>query len=93
MAMQYFQITHVVITIFLQEVKKRLSNEVAAAANRDGRWRNQTHRAAYNGCCHRVAQIRVLHSALWKLLTVQKLIQPLTTIEIPLVSLVVTLVC
>lgn len=52
-----------------KEVKKRLSSEAAAAANRSGRWRNQMRRAAHNGCCRRVAQTRALFSVLWKLLT------------------------
>eukprot|EP01018_Ginkgo_biloba_P001647 Gb_33083 [translate_table: standard] len=69
-----------------QEVKKRLSGEVAAAANRAGRWRNQMARVAHNGCCRRVAQIRALHSTLWKLIVSEGLDQALTSIEIPLVN-------
>ncbi|XP_077220020.1 MUS308 and mammalian DNA polymerase-like protein isoform X2 [Tasmannia lanceolata] len=69
-----------------KEVKKRLSSEAAAAANRDGRWRNQMRRAAHNGCCRRVAQTRALGSVLWKLLISEDLVEPLTSIESPLVN-------
>lgn len=70
----------------VQEVKKRLSAEAAAAANRDGRWRNQMRRAAHNGCCRRVAQVRALSSVLWKLVISEELVGALTKIENPLVS-------
>ncbi|OMO91013.1 hypothetical protein COLO4_18706 [Corchorus olitorius] len=69
-----------------KEVKKRLSNEAAAAANQSGRWKNQMRRAAHNGCCRRVAQTRALFSALWKLLISEKLIKVFTDIETPLVN-------
>ncbi|XP_061336496.1 helicase and polymerase-containing protein TEBICHI [Gastrolobium bilobum] len=69
-----------------KEVKKRLSSEDAAAANQSGRWRNQTRRAAHNGCCRRVAQTRALCSVLWKLLVSEKLVDVLMGIEIPLVN-------
>lgn len=68
-----------------QEVKKRLSSEDAAAANRSGRWKNQMRRAAHNGCCRRAAQIRALCSVLWKLLVSEELVEVLMSIEIPLV--------
>ncbi|KAK9273993.1 hypothetical protein L1049_018807 [Liquidambar formosana] len=68
-----------------KEVKKRLSSEAAAAANRSGRWKNQMRRAAHNGCCRRVAQTRALCSVLWKLLISEELIESLMNIEIPLV--------
>nr|GFA41612.1 helicase and polymerase-containing protein TEBICHI [Tanacetum cinerariifolium] len=45
-----------------KEVKKRLSSEVAAAANQKGRWKNRMRRAADNSCCRRAAQIRALSS-------------------------------
>ncbi|KAL2974871.1 hypothetical protein AAZX31_14G127200 [Glycine max] len=67
-----------------KEVKKRLSSEDAAVANQSGRWRNQMRRAAHNGCCRRVAQIRALSSVLWKLLVSEKLVEVLMDIEIPL---------
>uniref|UniRef100_A0A0D9XYP7 Helicase and polymerase-containing protein TEBICHI n=1 Tax=Leersia perrieri TaxID=77586 RepID=A0A0D9XYP7_9ORYZ len=67
-------------------VKRRLHNEAAAAANRDGRWRNQMHKAAHNGCCRRVAQTRALGSVLRKLLVSQNLNDLLETIEGPLVN-------
>ncbi|CAK9182716.1 unnamed protein product [Ilex paraguariensis] len=67
-------------------VKKRLSTEAAAAANRCGRWKNQTRRAAQDGCCRRVAQIRALCSVLWKLLISEELIEALMTIELPVVN-------
>ncbi|XP_019052387.1 PREDICTED: helicase and polymerase-containing protein TEBICHI isoform X2 [Nelumbo nucifera] len=69
-----------------KEVKKRLSSEVAAAANRSGRWKNQMRKAAHNGCCRRVAQIRALGSVLWKLLVSEELSETLTNIENPLVN-------
>lgn len=68
-----------------QEVKKRLSGEVAAAANRAGRWSNQMGRVAHNGCCRRVAQVRALHSILWKLIRSEGLVQVLRSLEMPLV--------
>lgn len=43
-------------------------------------------RAAHNGCCRRVAQIRALCSVLWKLLVSEGLTEALVNIEIPLVS-------
>ncbi|URD79344.1 HELICc [Musa troglodytarum] len=67
-------------------VKRRLSNEAAAAANRDGRWRNQMRKAAHNGCCRRVAQVRALGSVLWKLLVAEGLVEVLMKIENPLVE-------
>lgn len=70
---------------FIQEIKKRLPSEVAAAANQKGRWKNQMRRAAHNGCCRRVAQIRALSSVLWKLVTSENLLEPLVTTEMPLV--------
>ncbi|KAL7596490.1 hypothetical protein Lser_V15G27853 [Lactuca serriola] len=69
-----------------KEVKKRLSSEVAASANQNGRWKNQMRRAAHNGCCKRAAQTRALSSVLLKLLTSEKLLEPLVTIEMPLVN-------
>ncbi|XP_057957397.1 helicase and polymerase-containing protein TEBICHI isoform X2 [Malania oleifera] len=69
-----------------KEVKKRLSGEAAAAAHRSGRWRNQMRKAAHNGCCRRVAQIRALCSVLWKLLVSEELVEALMSIEIPLVN-------
>ncbi|KAL2525525.1 Helicase and polymerase-containing protein TEBICHI [Abeliophyllum distichum] len=69
-----------------KEVKKRLSSEAAAAANRSGRWNNQMRRAAHNGCCRRAAQTRALYSVLWKLLVSEELIETLVTTEIPLVN-------
>ncbi|KAL6623093.1 hypothetical protein ACP70R_032972 [Stipagrostis hirtigluma subsp. patula] len=67
-------------------VKRRLLSEAAAAANRDGRWRNQMHKAAHNGCCRRAAQTRALCSALNKLLVSQNLDGLIKTIEGPLVN-------
>nr|CAD1822289.1 unnamed protein product [Ananas comosus var. bracteatus] len=67
-------------------VKKRLSSEAAAAANRDGRWRNQMHKAAHNGCCRRVAQTRALSSVLGKLLVSENLGEVISNIETPLVN-------
>ncbi|XP_022856955.1 helicase and polymerase-containing protein TEBICHI-like isoform X2 [Olea europaea var. sylvestris] len=69
-----------------KEVKKRLSSDAAAAANRNGRWNNQMRRVAHNGCCRRAAQTRALHSVLWKLLVSEELIETLVTSEIPLVN-------
>ncbi|XP_059641680.1 helicase and polymerase-containing protein TEBICHI isoform X1 [Cornus florida] len=69
-----------------KEVKKRLSSEAAAAANRHGRWKNQMRKAAHNGCCRRVAQTRALCSVLWKLLISEGLAEALMSIEIPLVK-------
>ncbi|WCJ18322.1 DNA polymerase I [Euphorbia peplus] len=69
-----------------KEVKKRLSSEVAAAANRNGRWKKQMRRAAHNGCCRRVAQIRSLCSVLWKLLISEVVVDALKNIEMPLVN-------
>ncbi|XP_021301541.1 helicase and polymerase-containing protein TEBICHI isoform X4 [Sorghum bicolor] len=66
-------------------VKRRLHSEAAAAANRDGRWRNQMHKAAHNGCCRRSAQTRALYTVLKKLLT-QNLSDLVETIEAPLVN-------
>lgn len=70
----------------LQMVKKRLTSEAAAAANRDGKWRNQMRRAAHNGCCRRVAQTRALGSVLWNLLISEDLVGTLIDIENPLVT-------
>ncbi|KAG8048419.1 hypothetical protein GUJ93_ZPchr0009g1479 [Zizania palustris] len=67
-------------------VKRRLHNVASAAANRDGRWRNQMHKAAHNGCCRRAAQTRALGSVLQKLLVSQNLNNLLETIEGPLVN-------
>ncbi|KAG6739360.1 hypothetical protein POTOM_056954 [Populus tomentosa] len=69
-----------------KEVKKRLSSEAVAAANQNGRWKNQMRRVAHNGCCRRVAQTRALCSGLWKLLTSEGLLEALKNIEIPLVN-------
>ncbi|GKC03368.1 helicase and polymerase-containing protein TEBICHI isoform X1 [Tanacetum coccineum] len=69
-----------------KEVKKRLSSEVAAAANQKGRWKNQMRRAAHNSCCRQAAQTRALSSVLWKLPTTENPQQPLSTIEMPLVN-------
>ncbi|CAD6339394.1 unnamed protein product [Miscanthus lutarioriparius] len=66
-------------------VKRRLHSEAAAAANRDGRWRNQMHKAAHNGCCRRAAQTRALYTVLKKLLT-QNLSDLVETIEAPLIN-------
>ncbi|CAH1422442.1 unnamed protein product [Lactuca virosa] len=41
---------------------------------------------ARNGCCKRAAQTRALSSVLLKLLTSEKLLEPLVTIEMPLVN-------
>ncbi|EXC32791.1 DNA polymerase theta [Morus notabilis] len=70
-----------------KEVKKRLSGEAAAAANQNGRWKNQMRRAAHNGCCRRVAQTRALCSVLWKLLVSEELTEALLSVEIPLVDI------
>ncbi|KAL6854375.1 hypothetical protein ACP4OV_019278 [Aristida adscensionis] len=67
-------------------VKRRLHSEAAAAANRDGRWRNQMHKAAHNGCCRRAAQTRALCSVLKKLLVSQNLDGLIELIEGPLVN-------
>ncbi|MQL95450.1 hypothetical protein Taro_028110, partial [Colocasia esculenta] len=66
-------------------VKKRLTSEAAAAASRDGGWRNQLRRPAHDGCCRRVAQIRALTSVLWVMLVSENLINVLADIENPLV--------
>ncbi|GJM87561.1 hypothetical protein PR202_ga03528 [Eleusine coracana subsp. coracana] len=68
-------------------VKRRLHSEATAAANRDGRWRNQMHKAAHNGCCRRAAQTRALSSVLKKLLVSQNLDGLVETIEGPLVNI------
>ncbi|XP_022996478.1 helicase and polymerase-containing protein TEBICHI isoform X2 [Cucurbita maxima] len=70
-----------------KEVKKRLSSEAAAAANRSGQWKNQMRRVAHNGCCRRAAQTRALCSVLWKLIISEELLEALNKIEIPLVSI------
>ncbi|KAF8666497.1 hypothetical protein HU200_053610 [Digitaria exilis] len=67
-------------------VKRRLHSEAAAAASRDGRWRNQMHKAAHNGCCRRAAQTRALYTVLKKLLDSQNLHDLVDTIEGPLVN-------
>uniref|UniRef100_A0A452ZHC5 DNA-directed DNA polymerase family A palm domain-containing protein n=1 Tax=Aegilops tauschii subsp. strangulata TaxID=200361 RepID=A0A452ZHC5_AEGTS len=67
-------------------VKRRLPSEAAAAANRDGRWRNQMHKAAHNGCCRRAVQTRALGSVLLKLLVSQNLSDLIETVEGPLVN-------
>ncbi|KAL0330327.1 UNVERIFIED_CONTAM: Helicase and polymerase-containing protein TEBICHI [Sesamum radiatum] len=69
-----------------KEVKRRLSSDAAASANRSGRWKDQTRRAAHNGCCRRVAQTRALFSVLWKLLESEELVEPLMMIEVRLVD-------
>ncbi|KAF6176329.1 hypothetical protein GIB67_011118 [Kingdonia uniflora] len=69
-----------------KEIKKRLSAEATAAANRSGRWKNQTRRAAHNGCCRRVAQTRALGAVLWKLVVSEELHEALVRIESPLVN-------
>ncbi|XP_039165720.1 helicase and polymerase-containing protein TEBICHI [Eucalyptus grandis] len=69
-----------------KEVKKRLPSEVAAAAHRCGRWKNQMRKSAHDGCCRRVAQTRSLRSVLWKLLIDEELFEPLMMIEVPLVK-------
>ncbi|XP_050213511.1 helicase and polymerase-containing protein TEBICHI isoform X2 [Mercurialis annua] len=70
-----------------KEVKRRLSAEAIATANKNGRWKNQMRRVAHNGCCRRVAQMRVLGSVLWKLLISEGLVEALKKIEIPLVNI------
>ncbi|XP_075107854.1 helicase and polymerase-containing protein TEBICHI-like isoform X1 [Nicotiana tabacum] len=70
-----------------KEVKKRLSIEAAAAANRNGRWKNQMRQVAHNGCCRRVAQIRALCSVLWKLVISEGLAEALGATEMPLVNI------
>ncbi|XP_039143908.1 LOW QUALITY PROTEIN: helicase and polymerase-containing protein TEBICHI-like [Dioscorea cayenensis subsp. rotundata] len=67
-------------------VKKRMSSEAAAAANRDSRWKNQMHKAAHNGCCRRVAQTRALDSVFGNCLLLKNLVEALTNIETPLVK-------
>ncbi|XP_051137227.1 helicase and polymerase-containing protein TEBICHI [Andrographis paniculata] len=67
-----------------KEVKRRLSSEAAASANRSGRWKDQMRRVAHNGCCRRVAQTRALFSVLWKLLESEELVEPLMNIEVQL---------
>lgn len=67
-------------------VKRRLHSEAAAAANRDGRWRNQMHKAAHDGCCRRAAQTRALGSVLRILLVSQNLNDLVETVEGPLVN-------
>lgn len=67
-------------------MKKRLSIEAAAAANRNGRWKNQMRQVAHNGCCRRVAQIRALCSVLWKLVISEGLAEALGATEMPLVK-------
>lgn len=69
-----------------QEVRKRLPGEIAAAANRAGRWINQMGCVAHNGCCRRTAHVWALHLALWKLLVSEELHQPLLQLEMPLVG-------
>lgn len=69
-----------------KEVKKRLSIEAAAAANRNGRWKNQMRQVAHNGCCRRVAQTRALRSVLWKLVISEGLVEALGATEMPLVN-------
>lgn len=66
-------------------MKKRLSVEVAAAAGRSGRWKNQMRRAAHNGCCRRVALVRALSSVLCRFLEAEGLTKSLESTEIPLV--------
>ncbi|XP_057799459.1 helicase and polymerase-containing protein TEBICHI [Salvia miltiorrhiza] len=70
-----------------KEAKRRLSSDAAASTNRSGRWKDQTRRAAHNGCCRRVAQTRALSSILWKLLHSEELIEPLITVEVRLVNI------
>ncbi|KAM3282203.1 helicase and polymerase-containing protein TEBICHI isoform X2 [Capsicum chacoense] len=70
-----------------KEVKKRLSADAAAAANRNGRWKNQMRQVAHNGCCRRVAQTRALCSVLWKLVISEGLVEALGAIEMPLVNI------
>ncbi|KAJ7544985.1 hypothetical protein O6H91_09G101700 [Diphasiastrum complanatum] len=69
-----------------QMVKKRLAGETAAAASRAGRWLNQIGQISQNGCCRRVAQVRALHLAFWKLLATEGLHEPLLQVEMPLVK-------
>ncbi|XP_020550378.1 helicase and polymerase-containing protein TEBICHI [Sesamum indicum] len=69
-----------------KEVKRRLSSDAAGSANRSGRWKDQTRRAAHNGCCRRVAQTRALFSVLWKLLESEELVEPLMMIEVRLAN-------
>lgn len=65
-----------------------MPSHVAAAANRDGRWINQMRKAAHNGCCRRVAQIRALSSFLLKPIASEGLSEVLSKIEYPLVQLI-----
>ncbi|KAI5071714.1 hypothetical protein GOP47_0013965 [Adiantum capillus-veneris] len=74
-----------------QEIKRRLPGNLAAKASREGRWINQMGRVAHNGCCRRVAQIRALHSVIWKLVVAEGLNQPLLQQEMPLVPLLAEL--
>ncbi|KAH7283331.1 hypothetical protein KP509_34G001800 [Ceratopteris richardii] len=74
-----------------EEVKKRLPGSIAAKASREGRWVNQMGRVAHNGCCRRVAQIRALHTVIWKLIMAEGLNQPLLQQEMPLVPLLAEL--
>ncbi|KAJ8751696.1 hypothetical protein K2173_025862 [Erythroxylum novogranatense] len=69
-----------------REVKKRLPSDAVEAANWNGRWMNQTRRAAHNGCCRRVAQTRALCSVLWKRLISEGLLEAFMKIEKPLVT-------
>ncbi|KAL8537172.1 hypothetical protein ACS0TY_012379 [Phlomoides rotata] len=69
-----------------KEVKKRLSTDAVSFANRRGRWKDQTRRAAHNGCCRRVAQTRALSSVVWKLVNSEGLVEPLMTVEVRLVN-------
>ncbi|KAH6757052.1 hypothetical protein C2S51_038889 [Perilla frutescens var. frutescens] len=70
-----------------KEVKRRLSSDAVASTNRSGRWKDQTRRAAHNGCCRRVAQTRALSFVLWKLLHSEELVEPLITVEVRLVNI------
>ena len=76
----------------MQEVKRRLSTDAAAAANRNGRWKNQMRRVAHNGCCRRVSQTRALCSVLWKLIISEGLVEALKKIEMPMVKFYYVLV-
>lgn len=66
-------------------MKRRLATDAVSFANRCGRWKDQTRRAAHNGCCRRVAQTRALSSVLWKLVSSEGLVEPLMTVEVKLV--------
>lgn len=48
--------------------------------------RSEFNSIVHNGCCKRAAQTRALSSVLLKLLTSEKLLEPLVTIEMPLVN-------